>query len=532
MSAVATAPRADRAADRAAPRPAMLALARVEAVRMLRHPVGIVASLILLLPYVYGWVSGRANRFPVLQQHALTVQLLSYLLLGAAALVVANLAALRPDRHHTGPLYDVLVLPAAWRTGALLLAVLGLGGAAAAVTGVCVGVPATFAGAAGRASWAELATAPVAVVLLGAAGVLLARLVRSAVVAPLAAVMLAVSVYVGVASGPAGDSWRLLMPVYPELSTVALPAELADRPAARHLAYLAGLVLLVAILAVRRAGGGGRWLRAVAVVAALLCAVGAATQFVPDTSVRRARTAVVADPAAWQACRPLGTVTYCMFSDFTPWLRSVDEVLRGVRRPVPGNLIAGPPLAVRQRVWGLGVSGSNGSSSSADEDRARAAQWAGRNVAAGTPEAISIGTRWGDGESEAAFAAAVGYRLITGHAWTGDQILCGARGALLVWLVGQATPRTADGLRRLDESSWNALAMQDPDLLAGVSVPDRDAAAGLALLRRPAAEVAPLVAQHWRELVAAGTDADRFGALVGVPLQPPPPAEERTRCDG
>jgi hypothetical protein len=209
----------------------------------------------------------------------------------------------------------------------------------------------------------------------------------------------------------------------------------------------------------------------------------------------------------------------------------MDEVLRGVRRRVPSGVPGSPALAVRQR-FGADAYPGNDSLRSEDDEHARAARWARADAAAGTPEAVAVGTTWGDGVSEAAFAASVGYRLIVGHAWRGEWQVCGARGALLIWLVGQATTRTADGLHRLDDSSWGALVLQDGGLEAGPAVPDRDAAAGLALLQRPADEVAPLVAAHWAELTAAGTDTGRFGAVFGIPVQPQPPAEEHLGCAG
>jgi hypothetical protein len=56
-----------------------------------------------------------------------TLQMAVMLVLGGAALVVANLAVLRDRRHRTDAVSDILVLPASWRTGAFLLAVLASG---------------------------------------------------------------------------------------------------------------------------------------------------------------------------------------------------------------------------------------------------------------------------------------------------------------------------------------------------------------------------------------------------------------------
>lgn len=512
-------------------RRAMFALARVESVRMLRHPVTIGAALLFLAPWAYGWVAGTPDRFPVLHDEAVTAQFLGLVVLGGGALIAANLAALRAHRHHTDPLYDVLVLPAVWRTGALLLALAPLTGVAALLVGVRVGVPALLPGAAGRPDPVELVTTPAVVLLFGTLGVLLARLVRSAVVAPLAALGGVVFAFAGSVGVAGGAAWRLLLPVvFPELP-ITLPGDLAGRPAAQHLGYLAGLVLLLAVAALIRSGAGGRRITIAAGLAVALTAGFGAAQYLTDDGVRPARITATDDPASMQTCRVRNGVTYCAFPDFTSWVEGWDEVLRGVRRAVPDSVPTGPPVAVRQRVRAKDYP-VGGSVSSGEQEQARIRAWLRADAAAGTPEAVTVGTSWGDGPSEAAFAGAVAYRLITGRAADGGHSICGARGALLVWLVGQATPRTAAGLRALDARSSGGLPMETGEMLGGVSVPDADAAAGLALLDKPADEATALIRRHWTELAAADIGADRFASLVGVPAAVQPPVEERSVCAG
>lgn len=531
MSAVLSTPATTRV-PAAATRPrAMLALARVESVRLLRHPVTVVAGLLFLGPWVYGQIAGSANRFPVLHDDVVIAQLLGFLVLGGGTLIAANMAALRGHRHHTDALYDVLVLPAAWRTGALLLALLPCAGLAAILVGIRAGTLAALPGAAGQTDWAELLTTPAVVLLLGALGVLLARLVRSAVVAPLAALAIAAAAFVGAVSSAAGASWRVLLPVIlPELP-VALPADLVGRPAARHLAYLGGLILLLAVAALGRSGARGRGLAASAATAAVITAGAGAAQYLPDESLARARATATHDPASRHACRAVEAVTYCAFDDFTAWVDGWHPVVRGVRRAVPGDVSTGPALAVRQRVRAHDYPVAGAVTSMAD-DMARAAQWRRADATAGTPEAVTVGTNWGDARSAAQLAAAVAYRLVTGHAHRGEATVCGARGALLVWLVGQATPATAAGLHDLDQSSWGALTFTDPGMLGEFGVPDADAASGLALLDRPVDEASALVHRHWAQLTAADTGVDRFAALLGVPAAAQPPAEERPTCTG
>ncbi|MFJ8582902.1 hypothetical protein [Micromonospora sp. NPDC093277] len=129
-------------------------------------------------------------------------------------------------------------------------------------------------------------------------------------------------------------------------------------------------------------------------------------------------------------------------------------------------------------------------------------------------------------------AGAVAYRLLAGRAVPDHWLVCGARGTILVWLAGQATARSGDGLRELDRSSSGSLPFDPVGFTTGIAVPDRDAAPGLALLERSRDEVARTVAEHWSELVAPQTPVERVGELFGVPVSPPVPAEEAPVCGG
>ncbi|MDG6105501.1 hypothetical protein Daura_47050 [Dactylosporangium aurantiacum] len=529
-AAVAAAP-ATPAAGHVSRRRAMLALARVEAVRFLRHPLTIAALLLFVAPWVYDLATGTTDRYPVLHDKAVGMQIAGIFVLGGGALVVANLNALRAHRHHTDALYSVLVLPGPWRTGAFLLAPLPYAAVVTAIVTARIGALALLPGAAGRPDPAELVTIPALVLLFAAAGVLLAGLVRSAVVAPLAMFTFAVAAFVALVAAARGNTvLRLLLPVMFADLPFALPAEVVARPSLRHLAYLAGLTALVAVAAVARSGARGRRVVTAAVLAALLTAGAGAAQFRTDPALRRAAVTATDNPAALQTCHRRGDVTYCPFDDFTAWVTGWDTVVRGVRRAFPAAAVTGPPLTVRQRVWAHDYPIGSAVTSDAADEAARDEAWARAAAAAGTPAAVPVGTTWGDNDAEATFAAAVALRLMTGSPFVPGGTVCGARGALLVWLVGQATPATAKGLRHLDEASSGALVFADPMTFLGLAVPDRDAAPALAALRRPAAEIAALVAADWSQLTDPATPADRFATLLGVPIASEPPLEERHTC--
>jgi hypothetical protein len=510
-------------------RRAMLALTRVESVRFLRHPLTIAALLLFVSPWVYAVVTGTTERYPVLHDQAVGLQVPGIFLLGGGALVVANLNALRAHRHHTDALYSVLVLPDPWCTAAFLLAPLPYAAAVGALVTARVGVLALLPGAAGRPDPAELATTPVVVLLFAAAGVLLAKLVRSALAAPLVMFTFAVAAFVALVAAARGNTaLRLLLPVMFQELPFSLPADLVDRPSLRHLAYLAGLAALVAVAALARSGARGRPVAVAVALTVALTATAGAAQFRTDDALRRAAVTATEDPAATQTCHRRGDVTYCPFDDFTSWIAGWETVVQGVRRAAPAT-VTGPPLAVRQRVWAHGYPTGDASADMADETGANA-DWERAAAAAGTPAVIPVGTRWGDDSSEATFAAGVAHRLMTGSAFAPGGIVCGARGALLVWLVGQATPATARGLHRLDDASWGGLVFVDFATFMNLSVPDRDAGPGLAALRRPTAEIGALVIANWTELTDPATPADRFATLTGVPIAPEPPPGERTVC--
>lgn len=510
-------------------RRAMVALARAESVRLVRHPLLVAASVLFLGPWAFFLASG-ADRYPTLRDDALELQFLVLLLFGSALMIAANLSALRAHRHHVDEFFGVLTLPRSWRTGALLLALLPTGVLAAALVLLRLGVSAALPDAAGRPHWAEVLAAPVLVLLLGALGVLLAVLVRSVVVAPVGVLAVLVLTMVGgVASAP-GRVTMAALPLQVRIPPYPLPDTLVDRPSAGHLGYLVGITLLVAVGALIRAGARGRPLYLAAGLAGVLAVGGFAVQLPENTDVVRARAATVDDPTRLHTCRTVDGATYCAFDDFTPWVDTWADVVRAVRAPMPDGAVTGPVLAVRQRIpadkeWLA--------TTSTLEERQAAAERRRRNDrAAGMPEAVTVGTEWTD-RAAAAFAASVAYRLISGTgADTVDGTVCGARGALVVWLVGQAGGRVAAGLREADESSWGALTLTDPVLMSiDVSVPDTDAASGLALLERPVAEATALVRRHWTELTDPTAGVDRFAALLGVPAAPEPPAEERNaRC--
>lgn len=499
---------------------AMLTLARIEGVRLLRHPLTAAGALIYIGLWCYGWFVEGAGRYPVLPDEHGDPQFFIMLLLGGAALVAGNLAVLRPHRHGTTAGYEVLLLGLGWRTGAHLLALFPLGALAGALVALRCAVAAASPTAAGRPDPYELAAGPVAVLLLGAVGVLLGRLFTSLIAAPLVLLCLAMLTFAfALPLTPGGPGVRWLMPIALSVEPMPLPTELMARPAAAHLGYLVGMLLLAVVAALAGAGVRGP-VAVLAGVAALAGTVGAAVVQARPASdaVLAARGAATAHPGEQQICRRVEQVTYCAFADFLPWVDGWHEVVSGVLRRVPAGA-AQQPLAVRQRVWAL-TGPPDSQPASARQRAERAEAWRRADRAAGTPNAVTVGTRWGDGRSEMQFAGLVAYEVLTRAGAGADGPVCGARGVLLGWLAGQASPRAAAGLRDWVATGSGGVGFLDPALESGVWVPDREMAVVRELLRRPAAEVAAVVVRSWDQLSAPGTGTQRAGELFTVAVPP------------
>ncbi|WP_327341982.1 ABC transporter permease [Streptomyces europaeiscabiei] len=480
---------------------AVLALARVEARRLLLHPlvlVALVAYLTLLL-----WPSSESeDAYPVLQDIDRETQF-GQLMLGLAVMIAVNLAVLRSHRRGTDGSFGVLVLPPWRRTVAHVLSVLPTVLVGALIVAGQFTAAALKPGAVGHGSVSELATGPLLILLPAVLGVLLARVARSAFVAPLAVVaVLAAMVFVADSGGAA---WlRGLAPVLFDEGARPLPSDLLGRPAAWHALYLLALAVLFAAGAVLLSGGRTRAVRATALGAlgAVLTAVvlqGSA----PTDAVREAREVATRDPAAVQDCERRGATTYCAFPEFTPWIgewaRVTDEV-----RSLAGEPDTTRVLTVRQKVAALDGPSGDG------------------EISAAAPGELTATTAWG-GERELEFAASVARGLVVGHERY-EGVHCDARGVLMVWLAVRAT-RDGEAMFERTGNNFNSPGVIQAPVTA-VALRGREHAVIQRVLAEPRSEVDRRVKASWAELSASGTTTDRAAALLGV-TAPAETAEDR-----
>ncbi|MFC5956623.1 ABC transporter permease [Streptomyces pratens] len=520
-TATVTPPAATAAAGPRASWAAVLALAGFEARRLLtRLPV-----LLAFAVYV-GWTVWRTRTsfagFPALQDADRATQA-APLLVGLAVLLSVNQAMLRSRRYDTERHFAVLVLPPWRRTVAHLLSLVPTALLVAVCVGGQFGWEALKPGAVGNGSPGELLVGPLSVLLLGALGVLLARLFTSAFAAPLLlVVLLFFSLFAAVPQD--GDATRWLMPVVGEYGTRTLPSELLGRPAAWHALYLAGFALSAALAAVLLSGEGagsgsrsgmgrvfrGRFVGNLGVHAGLAGAValtllGAVMQTggVP-AQTEKARTRYSTAPQDLQKCVERDGTSYCAFPEWTPrtddWAEVVDRV-----SSLAGDAVQDRPLVVRQRVEArYGLTGDAAMAPLTD------------------PNQVSVGTTWG-GNRVPEFAVAVAGVLVTGkEAEVGA--MCDGRLVTVMWLAlagGSAPMSDLRDIRLDDSTSGSAIVVSETEPL---SMTAAHTELVRELLDRPREEIGAKVTANWAELTTPKVTTDRTAHLLG--LDAPEEADE------
>ncbi|MFJ6086594.1 ABC transporter permease [Streptomyces sp. NPDC092369] len=485
---------------------AVIALTLFEARRLLlRIPV-----LVAFAAYI-GWTVWRApdfeDGFPALQDVDRATQA-APLLVALAVLLSVNHAVLRSQRYDTERHFQVLVLAPGWRTAAHALSVV----AAALVTGLVVlgqfGWAALQPGAVGGGSPGELLVGPLTVLLFGAIGVLEARLLPSAMAAPLAIVLLLFLFVAGAFPAGGGErGTRWLAPIVSESSSTTLPSDLIGRPAAWHALYLAGVALTVALLAVLVAGRNRLVGVAAAGALALTVTGGVAQTADLPARIKTAREQATNAPEKTQKCVEREGSTYCAFPDWTArtatWAKAADRV-----RSLAGGTAHDQPLVVRQRIearYGLQADGA---------------------IAPATaPHQVTVGTAWG-GNRVPEFSVAVAGVLVAGDEKAASS-LCGGRMVTVMWLAlaGQDDPLRSMRDVRLDDSvTGSAIVVSQTEPL---SMGAAQTTVVRELLGKPRETVAAQVKAHWAELTSPELTSARAAELLGVPA----PKEKDEKCE-
>lgn len=248
-------------------RDAVLALARIEGARLARHPV-VLAGAALSVAFALSFtdaVSIGGDYFMLIGPPLLPLAL--------ATLIAANLAALRSRRAGTGELYGAAPAPARTRTLAQLLALAWPAGLAVALVavgfagfGAWDGLQITPDGRLATPGPVELAQGPLAVAVLGALGVALARWVPHPAAGAVAGVGLLVfqmPFMMWNLQPAAGWLLPIVNPAQSIRPDSSWPCSTGQSwpclfdgfaPLGWHLAYLVGVAVLLGVVALLRDG--------------------------------------------------------------------------------------------------------------------------------------------------------------------------------------------------------------------------------------------------------------------------------------
>jgi len=562
-------------------------LARREGLRMVRHPILWVGTLLSLA--LFGLLTWRSA--PVLHRDDVNVAgaLLPF---AAATLIVANLAASRSARNGTDELYDTAPASRALRTLSQLLALAFPVGASLMVAGVMF-VYMFLDAPVGTARFAELAAGPVSVALLGAAGVAVGKWKPHAALGPMTVVVitaleiLLIQPVIELAGTNAEVTQRipwfaLWVPLSP---TSEVPSEIVIRPGGWHLLYLIGLAVVVAAVGLARDSYRARLVPLV-VAGAAGAVLGSIGQLTPASPTQRAALAsLMVNPEHHQVCEERLGVTYCAYPAYAPW---IDRWAA----PIEGALARIPPesrpqgLVVRQRL-GSYFEGPVDIPHSAirqfERDHRRVTR-----LGAPTPT-FWTGMSWGRGETEGEYefglalwvameavelpsnrrelvltdaeAEVVREEMLQalpakqrvraekglrrGHSYY-CTTLGQARGLAALWIAAQATPETRGTVRRVASDTPYGVNLYEherqrfayyggsfmplyplapPPMWDRVQFADTEFHYAASLLARPDNEVAAVFAQRWGDVLQPTTSTAHI--LDDLALAPHPTIEEQ-----
>ena len=507
--------------------PAARALGWVEGRRLVTHPAFVFGMVITPL-MLWAARSSEAERELWHVQFGMVLALAP---LGWMAIVAADLSTLRARRHGTAELLDSLPATPASRTAGHLLSSLATVPVTLAFLLGWLALEVWVFDSIGAASAVELLIAVPLVVGGAVVGVAVGRWLPMAVFGfgAVAAVIALQGVFTTSDHRPFQH-----LAFLPEPTAVGDPLLQFRRPA-WHIGYLVGLTVLLAAVALARHGLSRAAVTGLVTGALVVAGTGWAQTRPPSAQRVAEMVAFLEHPADHQDCELHGGVRYCAYSHYTPRVADWRVPVEAVLARVPAAVRPGP-LVVRQRAETV-IGDSNCqpatyASELASSVRGRidpARVWpADGDVHPGFnwPDQFACGGRDAHGLFLAVQTGAWAVGLPPAPS-SGDR-RCAAdgqsRAALALWLGAQSSPGAASALAALtrDEGAWenDRLAFPsrggsgwDSPPMWGVTWHRTDVDAALALLRRPADDVARTIAAGWDHLRDPATPTS---ALLGA----------------
>jgi len=501
------------------------ALGRIELRQLALNPIVLLGLALNALSFMFlvGLTGGELFKDDAF------IGLLSFPLAGTT-LIAVNLAVLRGRRDDLEELFGSLPTPAWVRSvaHAISLAAPMIYSIVLAVAG---GIVERAMGGIGWFHSAELATGATLVLCAGLVGILLARIVPRAGLSPL--VVVGIGFLEATMANAKGWQWSHLAP-WLELQDE--PVEVWFRPRGAHLVYLVGIAasLLAVTMLIQRRGRR----QVVAVVVALGVVLGGAIVQSPlPTQADEARFAAwIEHPETVQHCDSRGTVMYCTYPSYDPYIARWTPTVEGVLALTPPDVRA-RPLTIRQRVSSANVRHLRTSLRAALSFKASETFWWPDDGGI-HPDLHWCGERrmWGRCEAQLGNMIAtwaVGLPLVRGappsdrkDEATGEPDLNlglydsggEARAVVALWLTMEATPRTrasrtvgvAAGPDRypIVLCPWDA-AGPEPS----VSWSDLDTGYARLLSELPSADVAARLASMWDHIIDPHTTSAELAKI-------------------
>ena len=532
-------------------------IARIEGVRLVRHPLVLVAV-------VFGaalMVIGTWTVAPVLNRHdGMTVDAL--VPLAAAMLILAHLAVTRPLRHRTTDLYHSTPARIGVVTAGHLLSLVWAFGFSLIVA-LAELIYLKAVGGVGTPRPVVVLTGPALVVLGGALGVALGRFFPRSFAPPLALVGLA-AVVAGMLNSGSLEPRHVaesLSPYLPGDHWGQGIGELSLRPLGSHLAYVLSLAATASNVALLRA------YRRPAMVFALCVTLAASAVFArqrADTPTPAEELAVAAPflrPEKYRSCEPRSGIRYCAYPAYLPWIDRWAASAGPVMGATPAK--ARPKgLAITQLPTDNEIMGSNAYEAHGKFQRLL------RRGRLGGPQEVHPGMQWGRnsaaGEFELALAlkvaervtaidakfkvtkkdlqkmsAAHGRNMVGKGTYTNCVAFGQARAVVAMWLAARATPGTratfvqtlapvgyrSVGQVQLSDFQYRVFGYDSPGI---VTWGTREAEYAQQLLQRDDGEIRALVRGNWARLTDPMTTSDQAAAVLGLtPLDPAGSAERQ-----
>lgn len=507
------------------------ALLLSETRRLVFHPA-VVAALVLVsanffLPLALNPDSGAfADMTAASWQDQYTI-----LILAGGTFMAISLNALRPRRFATVEFENVLALPQWQRAAATGISCTAPAMLALLLAALHLTVLAHLPGAAGQVRVGELLAGACCVYLAGNLGLLAAVALRNVIASLLGMFFLAVVAFLGLLATSSRVRWMSFIAGENPFDTPPMPQQFVDRPQWWHLAWLVGLAGTALCTSLALTGAGRKITALGAAIAATVAVAAVPGQMSTSDGLAARLDAARRGPASLQVCEDRNAVSYCAFPDFRSRIPAWAEIVDSQLGVLPSG-VSRPRFGVRQHL--PLPAGEHGVSS-----RLPLSTWAAQDAAAGMSPNVPVSTRWSAGgtdsfnESEVlGFSALVAAKLVSGGADPGStSAVCGAKGALVLWMAAGATPGTRKSLETvLSHTSGAILGLPVLNSSTGVRVGSRELALALSMLKADRVAMRDKVTDHWQDLTNDTTTVDRAAADLGLAAPTATNAPEEGLC--